>query len=102
MNREEDWFAINIEKIKTENWFAKFPFYDDHDPESKERIKDVNGWILLLMVMVGFFLMVLILPVLYFKKINGKIKEAWVVGFVLKILYVSICMFIFNEIRIIF
>lgn len=102
VTREEDWFAINIEKIKTENWFSKFSFYDDYDPEHKERIKDVNGWILLLMVIVGFFLMILILPVLYFKKINGKIKEAWVMGFVLKILYVSICMFIFNEIRIIF
>lgn len=102
VNREEDWFAINIEKIRTENWFSKFPFYANNNPERKEKIKDVNGWILFLMVIMGFLLMVLILPLLYFKKINGKIKEAWVIGLVLKILYVSGCMFIFNEVRIFF
>lgn len=101
VNREEEWYAMNIEKLANPetniNWFKNYDFYHEADPE--KNTKKIKFFWLILCFIIGFFATLLILPVLFARQLNVKIKEALIIGFVSKIFYICMLYFILREIR---
>lgn len=101
VNREEEWYAMNIEKLANMEtnsvWFKNYDFYGEADPENGKN--NIRFFWLLLGFIVGFFLTLAILPLLFVTRINFKIKEALIIGLISKMFYICSLYLILKEIR---
>ena len=101
INREEEWYAMNIEKLaNTETnvtWFKNYDFYEEADPE---RIKvNYRCFWLFLAILIGFFANIAILPILFARKVSVQIKESLLIGLILKMFYICIVYLLIKELK---
>lgn len=101
VNREEEWFALNVENVAKEGWFIDYNFYKELDEEIKKKDKGIENFFYFVIIFLAFLTSVFGLPFVIVKKINNKIKEALIVGMIFKIIYICVFMIIFKEIRLI-
>ena len=101
VNREEEWYGMNIEKITSVdtniNWFRNYDFNDEADPE--RRLPKVGCFWLLLCFFVGFFLTLAIFPFVFARKVSIRIKEALIIGLIFKMFYICLVYVIIKELR---
>lgn len=101
VNREDEWFAMNIEQLgnlETNTvWFKAYDFNKESDPE---KIKNnLCIFRLLLAFSFGFFAMILIFPFIFARRINTKVKEAMLIGLISKMFYICLVYLIIKEMR---
>ena len=101
VNREDEWYAMNIEKLGNPetnvNWFRSFDFNEEANPE-KIKGKVSCFWIILAFVL-GFFAMIAVFPLLFVKRIKVKIKEAMLIGLLSKMFYICLIYIVIRELK---
>lgn len=89
INREEEWFTLNLDRLSMEggiDWFDKQNFLEE------PKTSGIFQWIQFLVgFATGFFLFFFCLFVLNFKKgSEWKYKEGTLLGFICKMIYITI------------
>lgn len=101
VNREEEWYAMNIEKITNMDtnisWFRNHDFNEESDPE---RLKPNSSCLMLFLCFIfGFFCTIGIVPFLFARRFKVKVKEAMVIGLISKMFYICLLYLVIKELR---
>lgn len=102
INREDEWYAINLDQITinpsaTKNWFKTYDFYNDIKNELNLK---GNYLEMFLGGIIGFFVLILVFLFIFcHKKISSKAKEGMVIGVMIKITYISVNFYLSGAIK---
>lgn len=96
INREEEWFGINIDHFSSlpengQKWFKEFHFQEDLDGNEGRWYDFIFG------IIIGFFIFLAVILMVYLKKGSVMFREGLLIGFMTKIIYISIYYFLISK-----
>lgn len=101
-NREDEWYAMNLEQITNniphvKKWFRNYNFYEEIQ---KELLLNYNYFEMFIASIIGFFIFFLSIFFIFCKKnLNSGAQEGLMIGIILKLIYISVNFHYNGEIR---